>query len=64
MVANAAPFTPISKTKMAIGSKIIFSIAPITIEAMAYFGEPSALIIELKVVPIIINGIPNAITYP
>ena len=43
---------------------MIFKIAPIIIENIAYLGEPSALIIEFKVVPIIIKGNPMAIIFP
>ena len=54
IVAIAAPLTPILKVKIAIGSNIILIIAPITIDTIEYFGDPSALIIEFSVVPIII----------
>ena len=47
-----------------IGSNIIFNTAPVTIDVIAYLGEPSALIIEFNMVPIIANGNPIAIIYP
>ena len=40
IVASAAPFTPISKTNINIGSNIIFSIAPIITVAMLNFANP------------------------
>ena len=49
---------------MKIGSNIIFNTAPATIDIIEYLGEPSALITEFNIVPIIINGIPIAITPP
>ena len=51
-------------TNIKIGSNIVFKIAPETIDVIAYFGLPSALIIEFNVVPIIIKGRPIAIKYP
>ena len=63
-VAIAAPSTPFLKAKIKIGSKITFKIAPMTIDVIAYFGFPSALIIEFNVVPIIINGKPTPIIRP
>ena len=42
----------------------MFNIAPDTIVIIEYFGLPSALIIEFKVVPIIENGKPIAIIVP
>ena len=39
-----------------MGSNITFKIAPATIDVIANFGLPSALIIEFKVVPIIMKG--------
>ena len=58
---DTAPSTPILNTNIKIGSNIVFKIAPETIDVIAYFGFPSALIIEFNVVPIIINGNPIAI---
>ena len=63
-VAIAAPSTPISNTKINMGSNITFKIAPATIDVIANFGLPSALIIEFKVVPIIMKGKPIAIIPP
>ena len=63
-VAMAAPSTPILKTKIKIGSKMVFNTAPVTIVVIAYLGLPSALIIEFKAVPIIMNGNPIAIIFP
>ena len=42
----------------------MLSTAPVTIDSIANFGLPSALIIELSVVPIITNGKPIAIILP
>ena len=42
----------------------MFKIAPVTIDAIANFGLPSALIMEFKVVPIIEKGKPIAIIHP
>ena len=63
-VAIAAPATSIFNIKINIGSNIMFKTAPKTIDFIAYLGFPSALIIEFKVVPIIINGKPKTIIYP
>ena len=63
-VAVAAPHTPLWYTNINIGSNIIFKIAPVTIDVIAYLGDPSALIIEFKVDPIIIKGNPKTITCP
>lgn len=48
IVAITAPLTPKSSTNIAIGSNIIFNIAPIKVANIAYLGEPSALIIPFK----------------
>ena len=42
----------------------MFKTAPATIDIIEYLGDPSALITEFNIVPIIINGIPIAITLP
>ena len=63
-VAIAAPFTPQCNTNINIGSNIIFSTAPETIDIIEYLGLPSALIIEFNVIPIIMNGNPNVSAYP
>ena len=52
IVAKAAPCTPIEKTKIKIGSKIQFKIAPIKTESILIFVNPCA---EIKAF------IPNAI---
>ena len=66
IVANAAPSTPMFRpqSNIKIGSKIMFKIAPDTIDIIEYLGDPSALITEFNIVPTIINGIPSAITLP
>ena len=46
------------------GSNKQLRIAPLTIDIIEYFGEPSALITEFKTVLIIENGNPNAIHLP
>ena len=43
-VATAAPIMPHLKAKMNIGSSIIFSTAPASVETIANFGLPSARI--------------------
>ena len=50
IVAIAAPVTPMFNANIAIGSKIILIIAPITVAIIEYFGEPSALIAPLRLV--------------
>ena len=51
----------VSKRVMMLGisSFIIFKTAPKTIDNMEYLGLPSALIIELSVIPNIIKGRPK-----
>ena len=61
IVAHAAPATPISKTKIKIGSRMVLMIAPISIHIMEYFGLPSALARLLIQFTIIRNGIPMAV---
>ena len=63
-VATAAPATPLLNTKINIGSNIVFKTAPTIILIIEYFGLPSALITEFKVVPIIEKGKPIAIILP
>ena len=63
-VAIAAPSTPLFNTKINIGSKIVFSTAPVIILIIEYFGLPSALIIEFSEVPIIAKGKPIAMILP
>ena len=47
-VATAAPLTPMSKTKIKTGSRIIFATAPITIESIAVPAKPCAFIKGLR----------------
>ena len=63
-VAIAAPWTPILNLKINIGSKMIFKTAPAIIVVIEYFGLPSDLIIEFKVVATIANGKPIDIIPP
>ena len=49
MVAQAAPWMPRSSTKMATGSPMMFSTAPASMAPMAYFGLPSARMMEARV---------------
>lgn len=48
MVAKAAPKIPHWKIKMKIGSRMVFTMAPITIQVIEYLGLPSARIKLLK----------------
>ena len=50
-VANAAPIMPHWNTKIKIGSRIIFRIAPASVEAMANLGLPSERIIGFSACP-------------
>ena len=59
MVAHAAPFTPISKTKMNSGSSRIFRTAPIMTESIAMVGRPWVLMNELRPTAIWTNRVPN-----
>ena len=61
MVARAAPVIPRCRPKMKIGSRIVFTIAPINIEIMEYRGLPSARINLLIPVLAIKNGKPKAV---
>ncbi len=47
-VANAAPLTPRSSTKIRMGSSTIFSTAPITTDSIAVFDSPCPLINVFK----------------
>ena len=47
-VAMAAPVTPIWNTKIKMGSRIVFKIAPLNVAIMAKTGLPSARRMELK----------------
>ena len=40
-VATAAPIIPQRNTNMKIGSRIMFTTAPASVDAIAYNGEPS-----------------------
>lgn len=62
MVAMAAPHTPISKIKMKMGSKTVLMMAPSSMETMANFGLPSARIMALSAVEIMVKGRPMAMT--
>lgn len=62
MVAIAAPRTPISKIKMKMGSKTVLMMAPSSMETMANFGLPSARIMALSAVEIMVKGRPMAMT--
>ena len=59
IVAKAAPATPISITKIKIGSKIIFVIAPIIIDNIPILGKPCALIYPFIPEVIIEKIVPN-----
>ena len=61
-VAMAAPRTPISKTKMKMGSNTVLITAPSSMETMAYLGLPSARMMALRAVEIMVNGRPMAMT--
>ena len=58
-VPKAAPFTPILNPKMKIGSRIIFSKAPIRTENIAMAGRPCALIKLFSPVDISTNIVPS-----
>ena len=58
VVAQAAPATPMPNPKIKMGSKTVFTTAPITIHAMEYFGLPSARIMLLKTLVRSRNGMP------
>ena len=61
-VAMAAPRTPIPSAKIKIGSKIVLMTAPSTMENMANLGLPSARIMALSAVEIMVKGRPMAMT--
>ena len=61
IVANAAPATPHLNTKIKIGSRTVLITAPVIIEIIAYFGLPSARMIEFIAVPMSTNGSPMRI---
>ena len=50
-VATAAPIIPQRHTKINTGSKIVFNIAPASVDAIANFGLPSARIIGFSACP-------------
>ena len=52
----AAPFTPKSRTKIKIGSKIIFKTVPSAVTIMGSFISPSPESIDLKNPEKIIQG--------
>ena len=62
-VARAAPVIPHLNTKIKSGSRMIFVIAPVSIESMAYVGLPSALIVEFRVLQMMNTGIMARTTF-
>ena len=61
IVASAAPLIPICIPKIKIGSRIVFTIAPTSIDVIEYRGLPSARISLLIPVFAIRNGKPIAV---
>ena len=57
IVAQAAPSIPHLKTKMKIGSKMIFNSAPTKVETIENAGEPSALMTAFMAFANIYTGI-------
>ena len=58
IVAIAAPAIPISNTKIRMGSRIVLTMAPTSMDVMEYLGLPSASISLLMPVFAIRNGKP------
>ena len=63
-VASAAPLIPRPSANINIGSRIIFKTEPISMDAIANLGLPSALIMELIVAQTAKKGNPTATIYP
>ena len=57
MVAQAAPWIPISSTKIATGSPMMLITAPVSMAAIAYCGLPSARMTEARAFCVMARGI-------
>ena len=64
IVAQAAPWIPISSTKIATGSPMMLMTAPVSMAAIAYCGLPSARMMEAKAFCVMARGIMAKIIAP